>query len=154
MADRRKEDYRGGDSPETVKPAGTADYAGVPVRAGEGVYTGNYDLTKQGKIPVPQNQPVETHCTSPAIWCSTCNGWCKQPVVTEEIPIPVETPGGEFPGAAQDPLYTQGWTDAIEAVRAFLANYPHAGGDEIIMQHVERLREEAITQYLQDTGRL
>jgi hypothetical protein len=44
--------------------------------------------------------------------------------------------------------YDDGWSAAIDAVRASLADYPAAGGDTIIMAHVERLIEQGVQRVI------
>lgn len=42
----------------------------------------------------------------------------------------------------------RGWCDCLGSVRASLKSYPNGGGDIEIMEQVERIRQEAIDDYI------
>lgn len=46
----------------------------------------------------------------------------------------------------REQIVLEGWCNAIEAVRASLRDYPHGGGDIVIMREVERICAEAVAK--------
>lgn len=49
-------------------------------------------------------------------------------------------------GRRERDIYAAGWCRAVEAVRGTVKEYPDLGGDIVIMEAIDRLREEAYTE--------